>query len=729
MTYVKQNKWKFFATLILAGVLVFAFKSITIETPNERHRKLLSTVGNLLENEHYNPRRIDDQFSLEVFDAYLKALDPEKNLFTQEDIASLSKYKTTIDNEIHGANIEFEPAVSKIYDLRYKEAKLIVDSVLKQSFNFNIDDSVFLEVDSIDYPKNNTDRFDRWYKSLKFRTLEKYASLVEERDAYLKKKPSEKATKDTSKTGSENKYVVKSDEELEIDARTAVAKFYHKKFEQFEKTFNEEKKFDMFLNAITGLMDPHTDYFAPIEKRSFTEQMSGVIYGIGAQLGADDNGVKIVSITPGGPAWKSGQLVMNDVIIKIAQGGQEPVDIAGYETTDAVKLIRGDLGTEVRLTVKKLDGTVKVVSLKREKIVLDEGYARSAVINKGGDKIGYIWLPDFYADFDRADGAKCSEDVAREVAKLKEEKVKSIIIDIRFNGGGSLYEVVQMVGLFINKGPVVQVRDKQGRVQVLNDETPGTLYDGPLVVMVNEFSASASEIFAGAIQDYKRGVVVGSSSTYGKGTVQRNIQFGKPLDSLGIQTEYGTVKLTFQKFYRINGSSTQRKGVASDVVFPDEYELLKYRERDNPSALAWDQIQSSKFQVWNGGYNLDLVKKAYFEHQQKLVDTNNIKFNNNLKAIYTQISKPSYLKMDKYLAYKKQQQALIKENDNILKLSEKDAMQVAPIKADYNKFYNNPDKPKQERYQAWLKMIAKDKQIFESVKLLDFFNPSKLSVK
>ena len=729
MTYVKQNKWKFFATLILAGVLVFAFKSITIETPNERHRKLLSTVGNLLENEHYNPRRIDDQFSLEVFDAYLKALDPEKNLFTQEDIASLSKYKTTIDNEIHGANIEFEPAVSKIYDLRYKEAKLIVDSVLKQSFNFNIDDSVFLEVDSIDYPKNNTDRFDRWYKSLKFRTLEKYASLVEERDAYLKKKPSEKAIKDTSKTGSENKYVVKSDEELEIDARTAVAKFYHKKFEQFEKTFNEEKKFDMFLNAITGLMDPHTDYFAPIEKRSFTEQMSGVIYGIGAQLGADDNGVKIVSITPGGPAWKSGQLVMNDVIIKIAQGGQEPVDIAGYETTDAVKLIRGDLGTEVRLTVKKLDGTVKVVSLKREKIVLDEGYARSAVINKGGDKIGYIWLPDFYADFDRADGAKCSEDVAREVAKLKEEKVKSIIIDIRFNGGGSLYEVVQMVGLFINKGPVVQVRDKQGRVQVLNDETPGTLYDGPLVVMVNEFSASASEIFAGAIQDYKRGVVVGSSSTYGKGTVQRNIQFGKPLDSLGIQTEYGTVKLTFQKFYRINGSSTQRKGVASDVVFPDEYELLKYRERDNPSALAWDQIQSSKFQVWNGGYNLDLVKKAYFEHQQKLVDTNNIKFNNNLKAIYTQISKPSYLKMDKYLAYKKQQQALIKENDNILKLSEKDAMQVAPIKADYNKFYNNPDKPKQERYQAWLKMIAKDKQIFESVKLLDFFNPSKLSVK
>jgi carboxyl-terminal processing protease len=735
MTYVKQNKWKFFATLILAGGLIFAFtfKSITKETPNIRHRKLLSTVGSLLESEHYNPRKIDDQFSGEVFDAYLKALDPEKNLFTQEDIATLSKYKTTLDDEIHGSNIEFEPAVSKIYDIRYKEAKLIVDSILKQPFDYNIEDSVYLDVDSISYPKNNAERFDRWYKLLKYKALEKYASLIEEREAFEKNsttgkgdsKNDQKSLKDTAKSIIDNKYVIKSDDALEIDARAYVAKFYHKKLEQFEKTFNEEKKFDLFLNAITGLMDPHTDYFAPIEKRSFTEQMSGVIYGIGAQLGADDNGVKIVSVTPGGPAWKSGQLVMNDVITKIAQGDQEPIDIAGYETTDAVKLIRGDLGTEVRLTVKKIDGTVKLISLKREKIVLDEGYARSAVINKGGEKVGYIWLPDFYADFDRPDGARCSQDVATEVEKLKKEKVNSIVIDIRNNGGGSLYEVVQMVGLFINKGPVVQVRDKQGRVQVLNDETPGSIYDGPLVVMVNEFSASASEIFAAAIQDYKRGIIVGSTSTYGKGTVQRNIQFGKPLDSLGIQTEYGTVKLTFQKFYRINGSSTQRKGVMSDIVLPDEYELLKFRERDNPSALSWDQIQSSKYQPWVGSYNIDNIKQTYFEQQKKLVDSNTIKFNNNLQYLSIQMSKPGMLKFDQYQAYKKQMQLLMKENERMINL--KDPMQVVPIKADYDKFYNNPDKPKQERYQAWLKYVAKDRQIAESCKLLGYFNPAKLA--
>ena len=729
MTYVKQNKWKFFATIVVIGSLFFAFKSNIKETPSLRHRKLLSTIGNLLESEHYNPRKIDDQFSQEVFTAYLKVLDPEKNIFLQEDIDALKVFSKSIDDEIHGSKIEFEPAATLVFDERYKEAKSIVDSIAKQSFTFNTDDSVYLDADSVNYPKNNNERYDRWYKIIKFRTLEKYVSLIEDRENQTKLKAAseQKNSADSAANKPDTKYVFKSDEELEKDARNAVVKSYRKRFEQFEKTFTEEKKFDLFLNAITGLMDPHTDYFAPVEKRSFTEQMSGVIYGIGAQLGADDNGVKIASIQPGGPAWKSGKLLVNDVIIKIAQGSQEPVDIAGYEVTDAVKLVRGDLGSEVRLTVKKPDGSIKIVSLIREKIILDEGYARSAVITKGNDKIGYILLPDFYADFDREDGARCSKDVAVEVEKLKAEKVKSIIIDVRYNGGGSLYEVVQMVGLFIDKGPVVQIRDREGRVQVLADETPGSIYDGPLVVMVNEFSASASEIFAGAIQDYKRGLIVGSTSTYGKGTVQRNIAFGRPLDSLGIQTEYGAVKLTFQKFYRVTGSSTQKNGVASDIVLPDEYELLKYREKDNPAALAWDQIEKSKYTPWTGSYNMDNVKRAIKAKQQKMVDSNVVKFKNNLEIISSQMYRPVYLKMDKYLQYKKQMQAINKENETVLKI--KDNMQVAALKADYNKFYNNPDKSKQDRYQAWLKMVAKDNQIEASCNMFGYFQSSNMAVK
>ena len=705
MTYVKQNKWKVFATVFLFGALFFAFntfKSENQESPELRQRKLLSTIGQLLESEHYSPRNIDDAFSKEVFNAYFKALDPEKNTFLQSDLDNLSNYSTTIDDEIHGATIAFQPAVSRIYALRIIETKAIFNQIMDQPFNFNLDDSALLNSDKMAYPKDVTERAKRWEMLLKYRTIERYASLIEERE----------------KNKGKEKFVYKNDSTLEAESRAYVKKSYKKRIESFEKTFTKEKQFELFLNSITGLMDPHTDYLAPVEKRSFTEQMSGVIYGIGAQLTQDDFGIRIASIQPGGPAWKSGQIVVNDVIVKIAQGAEEPVDVSGYETTDAVKLIRGTLGTEVRLTFRKPDGTFKVVSLIREKIVLDEGYARSVVIQNGADKYGYILLPDFYADFEREDGHRCSEDVAAEIKKLKAENVKGIIIDVRFNGGGSLYEVVQMAGLFIDKGPVVQIRNKEGRSQTLYDETPGILYDGPLVVMANEFSASASEIFAGAIQDYKRGIVVGSSSTYGKGTVQRNVAFGKPLDSLGIQTEYGAVKLTFQKFYRITGSSTQKKGVVPDVILPDEYEYLKYREKDNESALSWDEMERARYMVWPNNAPLSQVVQSTNLHIQN--DTAINRFKKNLRWVSNQIETPVYLKLDKFQAFKKQVQEVSKQNEQALKL--KTPMNLAPIKVDYNKFYNNPDKSKQDRYQAWIKDLAKDFQVNESSKILAALN-------
>ena len=705
MTYVKQNKWKVFATVFLFGALFFAFNTIQSEnqeSPELRQRKLLSTIGQLLESEHYSPRNIDDAFSKEVFSTYFKALDPEKNTFLQSDIDGLSKYSTTIDDEIHGATITFQPAVSRIYELRIKETQALFNQIMDQPFDFNKDDSVLLNTDKLGYPKDEVERAKRWEMLLKYRTIERYASLIDERE----------------KNKGKEKFVIKNDSTLEAESRAYVKKSYKKRLESFEKTFTKEKRFELFLNSITGLMDPHTDYLAPVEKRSFTEQMSGVIYGIGAQLTQDDFGIRIASIQPGGPAWKSGQIVVNDVIVKIAQGADEPVDVSGYETTDAVKLIRGNLGTEVRLTFRKPDGTFKVVSLIREKIVLDEGYARSVVIQNGEDKYGYILLPDFYADFEREDGHRCSEDVAAEIKKLKAENVKGIIIDVRFNGGGSLYEVVQMAGLFIDRGPVVQIRNKEGRAQTLYDETPGILYDGPLVVMANEFSASASEIFAGAIQDYKRGIVIGSSSTYGKGTVQRNVAFGKPLDSLGIQTEYGAVKLTFQKFYRISGSSTQKKGVVPDVILPDEYEYLKYREKDNESALSWDEMERARYMVWPNNAQLSQVIQSTNAQIQN--DTALNKFKQNLQWVSSQIETPVYLKLDKFQAFKKRVQEVSKQNEQALKL--KIPMKLAPIKVDYNKFYNNPDKSKQDRYQAWIKDLAKDFQVNESSKILAALN-------
>ena len=726
MTYVKQNKWKFFATLVLVGGLFFAFNTFNAansETSEIRHRKLLSTVGRLLETEHYSPKVIDDKFSKEVFDAYLKVLDPEKNILLQTDIDSLKVFATSIDDEIHGAAIQFEPAANGIYERRAKEIKAIFESIIDKPFDFTTDDSLMVDTDKMSYASNEAERIKRWNQAIKYKVLDRYVSLIEDREKHAKAK----AIADTSKIKDtvKDNFIVKTDIELEADARATIKKNYIKRFSLLEKTFDKEKRFESFLNTITGLMDPHTDYFAPVEKRSFTEQMSGTFYGIGAQLTQDDNGVKIASIQPGGAAWKSGLLVVNDVIVKIAQGGEEPVDVTGYETTEAVKLIRGDLGTEVRLTVRKPDGTTKVVALIREKIVLDEGFARSAVIQNGNEKIGYILLPDFYADFEREDGARCSKDIAKEVEKLKAEKVKGIIIDVRYNGGGSLYEVVQMVGMFIDKGPVVQIRSKEGKSQILADETPGILYDGPLVVMVNEFSASASEIFAAAIQDYKRGLIVGSTSSYGKGTVQRNVAFGKPLDAMGIQTEYGAVKLTFQKFYRVTGSSTQRKGVVPDVVFPDDYEFLKYREKDNPSALPWDEMERAKYAPWTSSNEIATI--ALKANNKIKNDTAAIRFKKNLQWVSAQVDKSVALEINKYRQYKKDIQNVIQQNENILKL--KTPMTVTALKADYEKFYNNPDKTKQDRYQAWLKMVAKDIQISESSKLLTNFAKPNLIAK
>lgn len=726
MTYVKQNKWKFFATLVLVGGLFFAFNTFntTASEPSEiRHRKLLSTVGRLLESEHYSPRIIDDKFSKEVFDAYLKNLDPEKNILLQTDIDSLKVFATSIDDEIHGAAIQFEPAANAIYERRAKQIKAIFESVIDKPFDFTTDDSLMVDTDKMSYASNEAERVKRWNQAIKYKVLDRYVSLLEDREKHAKAK----AIADTSKIKDtvKDNFIVKTDIELEADARATIKKNYIKRFSLLEKTFDKEKRFESFLNSITSLMDPHTDYFAPVEKRSFTEQMSGTFYGIGAQLTQDDNGVKIASVQPGGAAWKSGLIVVNDVIIKIAQGAEEPVDVTGYETTEAVKLIRGDLGTEVRLTIRKPDGTTKVVVLIREKIILDEGFARSAVIQNGNEKIGYILLPDFYADFEREDGARSSKDIAKEVEKLKSEKVKGIIIDVRYNGGGSLYEVVQMVGMFIDKGPVVQIRSKEGRSQILADETPGILYDGPLVVMVNEFSASASEIFAGAIQDYKRGLIVGSTSSYGKGTVQRNVAFGKPLDAMGIQTEYGAVKLTFQKFYRVTGSSTQRKGVVPDVVFPDDYEFLKYREKDNPSALPWDEMERAKFSPWTSSNEIATI--ALKANNKIKNDTAAIRFKKNLQWVSAQVDKSVSLEINKYRQYKKEIQNVIQQNENILKL--KTPMTVSALKADYDKFYNNPDKSKQDRYQAWLKMVAKDIQVNESSKLLTAFAKPNLIAK
>jgi carboxyl-terminal processing protease len=697
---MKSRKGIVLSAIVLFAALFFAFKGIEYGKSDINitlRQRLVAAIGSLLEQEHYSPKPINDAFSKEVYKKYLNDLDGEKILFLQSDIKEFKKFETTIDDEIHGSAILFAPTVSAAFDKRIPELIGMYKEILSQPFDFTTEETAVLDGDKMDFAKDEKERKDRFRKLLKFLTLERYVDLQEVREK-------NKDTKD---------FVAKADTALEREARMKVMKIMDKKYDRIKGTFNEDQRFNAFLNTITNLMDPHTDYFPPIEKRAFDEEMSRRFYGIGAQLREDDAGIKIASVQTGGAAWKTGEVAANDVIVKVAQGKEEPVDVTGFATEDAVKLIRGNKGTEVRLTLKKLDGSIKIVSIIREEVSLDEALVRGAVIQNGTDKIGYIYLPEFYADFEREDGNRCSEDVAKEVEKLKAENVKGIVLDIRNNGGGSLYEVVQMVGLFINQGPVVQVRDKEGKSSALNDKKAGAIYDGPLAVMVNELSASASEIFAAAIQDYKRGIIIGSSSTYGKGTVQKTVPFGKPIDFSSGRTEYGAVKLTFQKYYRINGGSVQLKGVTPDVVLPDAYEFYKIREKDNPASLPWDEITKVPYNAWN---NADLTSVVKNENEKIAQNKSLNLLRDNLSWLSKNAEMPVNLNMQKYKDMQKQIKATVNQNNSLLKIKEE--MAVEAMKVDHDKFYNNPDKVKGERYQAWLKSIKTDMYVDETVKMV-----------
>jgi carboxyl-terminal processing protease len=461
-------------------------------------------------------------------------------------------------------------------------------------------------------------------------------------------------------------------------------------------------------------MDPHTTFFPPLEKRSFDEQMSGRFYGIGASLRNDEGGaIRIATLVAGLPASKSQQLAVGDQVLKVGQAAEEPTDLTGFETEDAVKLIRGKKGTEVRLTLKKADGSIKIVSMIRDEVVLDETYAKSAVINEGGKKIGYIFLPEFYADWERPNGPKCSQDVAKEIIKLKEQAVDGIIMDLRNNGGGSLYDVVQMVGFFIPDGPIVQVKDREGNPQVLRDRDRSVLYDGPLAVMVNEFSASASEIFAAAIQDYGRGIVIGSTSTYGKGTVQRNIGLEPSTGLFNKEaTDIGTIKLTLQKFYRINGGSTQLKGVTPNIILPDQYESLKYREKDNPDALPWDEIPRAFYNRISPGYDMDYVKKTSATRVAANPTFNAIKESSSLMETASQ--RVYSLQLIKYREEQKSLRESFKKIEEMNKTTK--VMEVKMLELDEKKL--SADNDKLERRKQWIGNLSKDIYINETCQVI-----------
>jgi len=680
------------------------------DNPKSKYAKVLRNVGIILEEGHYSPKKIDDNFSKTAFKKFIEDLDNAKNILLQSDIDALKKYETKIDDEIHGAEIKSFFDVNEIYLKRLNEASILFNAILAKPFEFTKDEAIQTDVEKLSFPKTLTERTEVWRKYLKYLVLSKFVDMQEEREKNSATKKNFNSVADSINKVS---FKAKPDSTLEREARDAVRKQMARYFTTKINRENKEENFSTFINAITGTMDPHTTYFAPVDMRSFNEGMSGSFFGIGAQLKDDDGKIKIASLISGGPAWKQGDLKVDDEIIKIAQANADPVDVTGYDVPDAVKLIRGATkGSEVRLTVKRTDGSIKVITLLRGKVDLEDTFAKSAIIN-GDKKIGYIYLPEFYLNFNDASGHKCSEDVANEIKKLKAENVDGIIMDLRNNGGGSLPEVVKMAGLFIQEGPICQVQSRGEKPYTWKDNDNTVLYDGPLTVMVNEFSASASEIFAAAIQDYKRGIVIGSTSTYGKGTVQRTIPLNPERENELFGNEnkddLGSIKLTLQKFYRVNGGSTQLKGVTPDIVLPDRFESLKFREKDNTLSLPWDEIAKVDYTTWTS--TLTDNPSSYLKNSET---TTLGKIKTTLLEMDKLNDKEYSLNSTKFKQEKKQLNATYKVLDSLFKLQKELVVKNSAADA----ILVDVAKDKVEKNNAWLKRLSNDIYIDESVKIM-----------
>ena len=600
------------ATMLLVTLIAVSSCSFTnksFETSDE-DKLLLDLITYVLEEGHYQPQAINDDFSVKVFEGFLEVLDPTKRFFLESDIEEFEKFKFQLDDQIKNTDVSFFDLVHKRLLERIALTEEIRKEVLATPFDYEIEENIFTNYEGQVYASSTDDLKERWRKQLKYYTLGTYDANKDDENSQMSKKAS---------------YKMKSDTEIESDSRSTTQDTMDD-FYEFMNDLERKDWFVQYLNTIVDVFDPHTFYFAPEEKEKFDASMSGKYRGIGARLSKTKGKVKIVEVISGGPVWRNKSLEVGDEIIKVGQAGEAPIDITGMRLDDSIKFIKGPEGTTVYLTVRRVDGTIEVVAIERDIVELEASYAKSASVIKENQKYGLIDLPKFYVDFEDYSKRNAASDVAKEVERLKDAGVEGLILDLRDNGGGSLKTVVEMAGLFIKDGPIVQVQSSGERKEVYEDKDERIQWNGPLVILVNELSASASEILAAAMQDYKRAIVLGSKQTFGKGTVQNVI----PLNNIVRSNEHGdlgAIKLTTQKFYRINGGSTQLEGVKSDIVVPDRYSYIEIGERDQDNPLPWDKITPAEYNLWGGYIDYNQIvarskKRMTGNAQIKLINEN-----------------------------------------------------------------------------------------------------------
>lgn len=688
--------------LALPLALIVAFKTYS-DTQKDKEKIVSELLINGLKYAHYNSNQIDDEFSKRVYTTYVEGLDYTKKFLLQEDIDQLKNFETLLDDELLSGDNTFLNLSNKLITKRTKEAEAYYKEILSKPFDFTKKEELELDDKKNDFAANTKELKDAWRKSLKYQVLFEVNNKLE--------------IQEKAKENNDTSEVQKSFEELEADAREKVEnrnKDYFLRLNQLES----KDRFNMFMNAVSMSFDPHTNYYPPKDKEDFDIAMSGQLEGIGATLQEKDGYIKVVHIVPGSPSYKQGELKAGDLILKVGQGDDESLDITGMRLDKAVRYIRGKKGTTVKLTVKEVDGEIKVISIVRDIVIIEETYAKSVIVNTPNSKerIGYIYLPSFYVNFNEKNGGRrSSDDVFKEINKLKKEGIDGLIIDLRNDGGGSLPDVVKIAGFFIKEGPIVQVKQKTGAPQMLEDNDPSIYYNGPMAIMVNSNSASASEIFAAAMQDYNRAVIIGGQQTFGKGTVQRVINLDDIVNSqLDEYKPLGALKLTFQKFYRISGGSTQLKGVVPDVILPDNYMFIDYGESELDFHLPWDEIPKANFTPSNQITNRkDIIKKSH----------SRVEGNDNFKLIREQAKSIKENRADTkislnlidYQEYLKNRKEESRKFKNIF--SDTTLVNVTPLKADWQ--FIEKDSTKIKTAKEWHKKLKSDLYLQESIKVLE----------
>jgi carboxyl-terminal processing protease len=698
--FMNSRYFKLAVIVALVSVSSLVFISFRSNTEDLRRELLLKVISFAITSGHYHPTDINDDFSEKAFDLFIERMDFGKRFLLKEDVENLSKYKKELDDAMKDIDFEFLDLSISILDKRTKEVEIYYKEILTAPFDFNKEEFLELDAEKLDFVSNTAEMKERWNELLKYETLTYIYDLDEDQ-----KQAAEKS--DTVK--------IKSFTELEVTAREKVLKRYDDYFHRLSQ-LKEDDRLNIYVNALVNVFDPHTQYFPPKDKENFDIRFSGQLEGIGAQLTQKNAYIEVSNIVPGSPSWKQGELEVGDLILKVAQGEGEFVDVVDMRLDDAVQLIRGKKGTQVRLNIKKIDGTIKELSLIRDVVVLEETYAKSAVIDDKvtGKKFGYLKLPSFYVDFGNVNGRSCFEDVKIELEKLKNENISGIVFDLRDNGGGSLEDVVKIAGLFIKDGPIVQSVGSKGIKKIHKDTDPVVQYGGPLIVMVNSISASASEIFAAAMQDYNRAIIIGGNSSYGKGTVQNFTELDrmvpkKPAD----MQELGSLKMTVQKFYRIDGGATQRKGVIPDIILPDYYNYMDFSENDLDNALPWDEISPVTFSTWDLSYDKEYIE-SISEKRIKNDSIFNLVDENGKRLKKLRDNSLTTLKYEDYDAQINLREQEGKKYDRIGK--DTFNLPVRVLKADLQQV--QADTSSKARSDAWILGLKKDVYLVEATHIL-----------